>query len=119
MSASSNPAGTALTLAVQPLASWRELWLFRESSAGWVLDILPPGTADTELGYLEFAGWVPGAQRILTAREVKVDGRVKRRFEIMSLASLTVEHQATTPEYLSTFMRWQEPRWKRLTVALR
>ena len=119
MSASSNPAGTALTLAVQPLASWRELWLFRDSPAGWVVDILPPGTADTELGYLEFAGWVPGAQRILTAREVKVDGRVKRRFEIMSLASLTVEHQATTPEYLSTFMRWQEPRWKRLTVALR
>lgn len=118
-SASSNAAGTALALAVQPLENWRELWLFRESPTGWVVDVLPPGTANTDLGYLEFAGWVPGGKRMLTVREVKVEGRIKRRFEVMSLASLAVEHQATTPDYLSTFMRWQEPRWKRLTVALR
>ncbi|MEO8307328.1 MAG: hypothetical protein ABI616_04725 [Pseudomonadota bacterium] len=118
-SANSNPTGTMLALAVQPLDAWRELWLFRESPAGWTVNIIPPGTGNTDLGYLEFAGWVPGTQRILTVREVKVDGRIKRRFEIMSLTSLAVEHQATTPEYLSTFMRWQEPRWKHLTVALR
>jgi hypothetical protein len=118
-SASSNASGTAFTIAVQPLESWRELWLFREMPAGWVVDVIPPGTSNTDLGYLEFAGWVPGEKRMLTAREVKVDGRIKCRFEIMSMASLAVEHQATTPEYLSTFMRWQEPRWKRLTVALR
>jgi hypothetical protein len=118
-SASSNAAGTALALAVQPLAAWRELWLFRSTPEGWTVAVIPPGTSNTDLGYLEFAGWVPGADRILAAREVKVDGRMRRRFEIISTVSLSVEHFATTPEYLSTFMRWQEPRWKRLTVALR
>jgi hypothetical protein len=118
-SASSNPSGTALALAVQPLDAWRELWVFRQTPAGWTVDVVPPGTANTDLGYLEFAGWVPGTSRVLTTREVKVDGQVRRRFEIMNYATLKVEHQATTPEYLSTFMRWQEPRWKRLTIALR
>jgi len=118
-SASSNPAGTVLALAVQPLDAWRELWLFREGPAGWTVDVVPPGTSDTNLGYLEFAGWVPGTNRVLTAREVKVEGRVRRRFEIMNYATLKVEHQAVTPDYLTNFLRWQEPRWKKLTVALR
>lgn len=118
-SASSNAAGTALALAVQPLDVWRELWLFRSTPAGWTLAVIPPGTDNTHLGYLEFAGWVPGADRMLAAREVKVNGGMRRRFEVISTASLAVEHFATTPEYLSVFMRWQEPRWKRLSVALR
>jgi hypothetical protein len=118
-SASSNAAGTALALAVQPLDAWRELWLFRSTPEGWTLAVIPPGTDNPHLGYLEFAGWVPGADRMLAAREVKVAGGMRRRFEVISTTSLAVEHYATTPDYLSAFVRWQEPRWKRLTVALR
>ena len=118
-SASSNAAGTALALAVQPLEAWRELWLFRSTPAGWTIAVVPPGIDNPDLGYLEFAGWVPGADRMLAAREVKAGSGMKRRFEVISTVSLAVEHFATTPEFLSVFTRWQEPRWKRLTVALR
>jgi hypothetical protein len=118
-SASINVAGTALALAVQPLATWRELWVFRETSAGWTVTILPPGTGTAELGYIEFAGWVAGADRLLTAREVKTNGSYRRRFEVLRLRSLSVERWASTPEMLSAFVRWQDPIWKSDTVAVR
>lgn len=118
-SASSNTAGTALALAVQPTETWRELWLFRQTSEGWTVDVLPPGTANPELGYIEFAGWVPGADRMLAAREVKAEGRHTRRFEVLKLDSLTVDKQASTPELLQAFGKWQDPAWKRTSVAVR
>lgn len=118
-SASSNAAGTALALAVQPLDTWRELWLFRQTAEGWAVDVLPPGTANPDLGYIEFAGWVPGADRLLVAREVKTDGRFNRRFEVLKLDSLVVDKQASTPTLLQAFGRWQDAAWKRLTVSVR
>jgi hypothetical protein len=51
-SASSNASGTALALAVQPLDTWRELWLFRKSADGWTVDVLPPGLSNPDLGYI-------------------------------------------------------------------
>lgn len=126
-SASSNAAGTALALAVQPLDTWRELWVFRQTSdqgkVGWTIDVLPPGTNNPNLGYLEFAGWVPGSNRMLVAREVKADGPTSkagylRRFEVLNIDTLTVDKQAAAPEQLQAF-RWQSPAWKRQTVAVR
>lgn len=117
-SANSNAAGTVLALAVQPTETWRELWLLHQTSEGWVLDVLPPGASNPELGYIEFAGWVPGGERLLTAREIKAEGRHTRRFEVLRQDGLAVDKQASTPDLLQAF-RWQDPAWRRGTVAVR
>ena len=118
-SAMAEPGGQALALAVQPLATWRELWVFRRQADGWAVDVLPPAASDPGLGYVEFAGWVPGAQKLLLAREARTDGRFKRSFEVLSLATLNVEKQASTPSLLVLFGKWQDAAWKRSTLSLR
>lgn len=118
-SASAHPAGTALTLAVQPLESWSELWLFRQEADGWTVKVLPPASSDPGIGYAEFAGWVPGGKRMLVAREARVDGSWKRSYEVVRLDTLAIENQADNPNHLSLFHRWQSPAWKRQTVSLR
>jgi hypothetical protein len=117
-SLSVNAHQNTATLAVQPLDTWRELWVFRQTEQGWTIDILPPGD-NPDLGYLEFAGWVPGANKMLAAREVRVDGRIKRSFELIDLASLETEKRAADPRALSVFYRWQDPMWKKGTLSLR
>jgi hypothetical protein len=118
-SATSNPQGTALALAVQPLDTWREMWVFRHEPQGWRVDVLPPATDNPGLGYIEFAGWVPGNQQLLAAREIRGEGRHKSSFEVLRLSTLEVEKQADKPGSLSTFYRWQSPLWKAQTVAVR
>lgn len=118
-SARVNPLGNALALAVQPLEGWRELWLFHQSGDGWLLDIVPPAADGPDLGYIEFAGWVPGGKKLLAARESRESGRIVRRFEILDQNTLKVDKQADQPAYLSQFYRWQDPEWKRQTVSLR
>jgi hypothetical protein len=118
-SSRANAAGSALTLAVQPLAGWRELWVFQNSAQGWRVDVLPPASSDPEVGYAEFAGWVPGANKMLVTREAKVEGRIKTRFELINIETLQVENGADKPDSLSVFYRWQDAVWKRQTVALR
>ncbi len=118
-SASTSPAGNAVALAVQPLDTWRELWLFRRRGDAWVIDVLPPSANEPDLGYVEFAGWVPGGERMLVAREATLQGRIKRSFEVMRLDTLSAEKQASDPGLLVLFGRWQDPMWKRLTVSLR
>lgn len=118
-SATANPRGNALALAVQLLESWREMWVFQQGVSGWSVDVVPPAVNSPELGYIEFAGWVPGNGQILAAREVKVEGRFKTSFEVLSAATLEVEKQADKPANLSTFYRWQDPVWKGKTISLR
>ncbi len=118
-SASANRQGTALALAVQPLDSWREMWVFQQGRKGWGVDVLPPALDNPNLGYVEFAGWVPGTTQILAAREARIDGRYKTSFEVLRMANLEVEKQADQPRNLSLFYRWQDPVWKGQTVSLR
>lgn len=118
-SARTSPNGKALSLAVQTQPSWREHWLYRQTSTGWVLDILPPGNGTPELGYVEFAGWPPGGKHLLLAREAQTDGRVKRSFEVMRLDTLVVEKQASSPSLLAAFRTSQDRTWKAMTVSLR
>ena len=118
-SARFNAQGTVATLAVQPLESWRELWVLQRKNNQWEVDVLPPSTSGPDIGYLEFAGWVPGTEKILAARETKIDGRFQRSFEVIALDSLQTQKQASKPEFLSLFYRWQDPQWKRQTVSVR
>jgi hypothetical protein len=112
------PQGPALVLAVQPLEGWRELWVFHEKAGSWVIDVLPPGLDSPEEGYVDFAGYVPGTRRLLVAREVKEGGRFRRSFEELRLDDLALVRQASRPELLRDFGRWQDVAWRRDTLAL-
>jgi hypothetical protein len=119
-SATLDREGNALALAVQPLGAWRELWVFtRKSASAWTLQVLPPSAALPELGYAEFAGWVPGGRQMLVVREARAEGRLKRSFEVVRLDTLATERQASDPTLLGPFQRWQDASWKRETVSLR
>ncbi len=114
-----NTQGTVLALAVQPLEAWRELWVFQRDGNDWRVDVVPPAADSPDVGYIEFAGWVPGARKLLAARESKVDGRFQQSFEVLDLATLNVDKRADKPDYLSLFYRWQDPVWKQQTLSLR
>ncbi|MEY2893371.1 MAG: hypothetical protein RJA98_3279 [Pseudomonadota bacterium] len=122
-SADVHAAGTAVALAVQPLATWRELWLMTKTDTGWILQVLPPAAGDPlggDIGSIEFAGWTAeGPARVLLAREARVDGRVQRRFEVMHLGTGAIDKQASNPQLLASFQRWADPVWKRVSVSLR
>lgn len=117
VSAALNPEWTALALAVQPTETWRELWVFALTSEGWTIRVVPPGAIAPDVGYAEFAGWVPGGRKMLVVREAKGEGR--RRFEVIALATLATEQRAGDPSVLRAFQRWQDPMWKRETLSLR
>jgi hypothetical protein len=117
-SAQSIAQGRALVLAVQPMESWRELWVFHANAGGWTIDVLSPGTDDPEEGYVEFAGFAPGTRRLLIAREVKDRGQFRRRFEELRLDDLALVRQAGAPDLLPDFGRWQDTNWHRDTLAL-
>jgi hypothetical protein len=117
-SAHAIPQGPALVLAVQPLESWRELWVFHQNAGNWTVDVLSPGLDDPEEGYVDYAGFVPGSRRLLIAREVKERGRFRRRFEELRLDDLALLRQASSPELLRDFGRWQDVAWRRDTLAL-
>ena len=117
-----NPASTALALAVQPLATWRELWMFRATPAGWTLQVLPPSTEASGVGYVEFAGWVPGTGQVLAAREVRDPqhaNRFARTYELLDGQTLATQKAADAPASLKAFWKFQDPAWKRVTVSLR
>ena len=121
-SARANAQSTALTLAVQPLAAWRELWMFRATPAGWTLQVLPPATESGDPGYVEFAGWVPGTADVLAAREVRDPqhpNRFMRTYEQLDGETLATRKAADAPGSLKAFARFQDPGWKRVTVSLR
>jgi hypothetical protein len=112
------PLAPALVLAVQPLESWRELWVFHQKAGSWTIDVLSPGLDNPEEGYVDFAGYAPGTRRLLIAREVKDGGRFRRSFEELRLDDLALVKQASTPELLRDFGRWQDIAWRRDTLAL-
>jgi hypothetical protein len=117
-SAQSIAQGRALVVAVQPMESWRELWVFHANAHAWSIDVLSPGADDPEAGYVDFAGFVPGTKRLLIARELREHGRFHRTFEELRLDDLILMRQASAPERLPDFSRWQDAQWRRDTLAL-
>jgi hypothetical protein len=105
-------------VAVQPIENWRELWVFHQRAGTWTIDVLSRGADDPDEGFVEFAGFVPATKRLLIAREVQDRGRYRRRFEVLRLDDLALVQQASTPELLRDFGRWQDVGWRNNTLAL-
>jgi hypothetical protein len=118
-SATLNREGNALAVAVQPTDAWREMWLFHQTKKGWAVRVLPPSSSNPNVGYAEFAGWVPGGSQVLVAREAVADGKRQRHFELVRLDTLAPVRQASEPMQLAAFQRWQDPGWKKETLSLR
>jgi hypothetical protein len=118
-SATANREGNALAVAVQPVATWLELWVFHREGKHWAARILPPAATAPELGYVECAGWVPGGTQMLVVREARGDGRYRRAYEVVRLDTLAVVRQAGDPAILGLFKRWQDPAWKGATLSIR
>lgn len=119
-SATRNRENTALAIAVQPSESWRELWIFYKKGNSWQINILPPASANPEMGYAEFAGWVPGGKKILVAQEARAEGKYfPARYAIMDIDSLVIERQHNNATDLGAFKRWQDPTWTEQTVSIR
>jgi hypothetical protein len=124
-SASSNREGTAVSVAVTPTDGWRELWVFHKTdkadkndkndkgAGAWSVQVLPPAAAKPELGYAEHAGWVPGGQQMLVAREALAEGRYKRNYEVVAIHTLNTERQASDAKLLGAFQRWSDAAWLR------
>jgi len=108
----------AVVLAVQPLETWRELWIFHPRGGHWIVDVLPPGTDDPDEGYIEYAGYVPATRRLLITREVKDRGHFHQSFEELRLDDLVTIRQASRPDLLHDFGRWQDVIWRRDTLSL-
>jgi hypothetical protein len=115
--------GQAATLAVQTVSTWRELWVMRKTNdkntEAWVLDVLPPSANGPDLGVLEFAGWVPGCEKMLVARDTLEKGRIRTSFEVLKIDTLTIDQRASTPSLLIAFQKWQDPTWKANTLSVR
>jgi hypothetical protein len=111
-------SGSALVVAVSPLADWRELWAFHQVNGAWTVDVIAPAS-EIGLGYVEWAGFNPGGTRLLVARETRVGGSFARSFDIVRLDTLAVVAKAGRPNDLTSFYRWQSPAWKGQTLALR
>ncbi len=113
-------AQPVLTLAVQTLEGWRELWLWHKLDQQWQVDVIPPAHTDPDLAYVDFAGWIPGSKdKFLLAREARVDGRVQRSFDVFNRQSLRSEQSVDKPRNSALFYKWQDPQWQRLTLSLR
>ncbi|MBL8376851.1 MAG: hypothetical protein JNM79_03200 [Burkholderiales bacterium] len=116
-SATANREGTAVALAVQVLPAWRELWLFRHDGQEWAVTVLPPAAVSPGLGYAEFAGWVPGGNQVLVAREARGENRYRRSYEVLNLQSLIADRQSGEPATMGAFQRWADPQWRTLSLA--
>jgi hypothetical protein len=119
-SAKASPDGRALTVAVQPIEGWSELWLWHRQGADWGVDVLPPTSAGAGLGYAEFAGWVQGgSRRLLLVREARTQERWVRRFEQVSTESLVAEKSAGSAQGVAGFGQWADVAWRSGTLSLR
>jgi hypothetical protein len=119
-SATLSREGRAIALAVQTLDGWRELWVLARKGDDWSLQVLPPAAATPGLGYVEFAGWVPGGRQILVAQESRAEGKyASRRFAVLDVETLSMQHQAPDAGQLGAFQRWSDPAWKGASLALR
>ncbi len=111
--------GTTVTVAVQLLEGWTELWVFHQEGDGWLVDALAPAAIEPGLGYVELAGFTPDGSRVLVAREALVEGKIKSSFQVLNRQTLMPEKTAERPDDSGTFKRWSTADWRSRTLAVR
>jgi hypothetical protein len=116
--ASATASSNAVAVAVQPLASWTELWVFHRRSGKWRVDVLAPAT-EVVVGYVDAAGFSPDGRRLLVVREAMVRGRLIRKFQVLRSDTLRIVAQSSRAESLSAFAAWSSAAWHGSAVALR
>jgi hypothetical protein len=95
------------------------MWIFHKSGGNWTVRILPPAAVQPNVGYAEFAGWVPGGT------QVSGGARSDRRWALPSKLRADAPgyaaalRQSAIRATLGEFQRWQDPAWKRETLAMR
>jgi hypothetical protein len=119
------PDGKSAAVAVQPMAGWLELWVFRKGDdGGWMVDVLPPSTEGIDLikpsfGYVELAGWSPDGRRVLVVREAREAGVVRHAYQTIVVGTLAVEAQTSRFTGSGNFKQWASPDWRGRTLVLR
>ncbi|MBI4815794.1 MAG: hypothetical protein HY791_06040 [Deltaproteobacteria bacterium] len=108
-----------VSLSVEPIPGWLELWVIAKSAAGYGVTALVPAAVDPELGYVELAGWTPDGQRMLVAREFTQGVVVRREFSVVRLDTFDAEKSARSAKSLEAFRRFSSADWRRSTFALR
>jgi len=110
------PQGPALVLAVQPLESWRELWVIHET-AETGRSMCSTWAGQSGGGYVDLRA-TSGNEAAAHRAEVKEGRRFRRSFEELRLDDLALVRQASSPELLRDFGRWQDISWRKDTLAL-
>jgi hypothetical protein len=108
-----------VVVAVQPLASWTELWVFSARGGKGRVAILPPAAADPEVGYVETAGISADGTRMAVVREAMVAGRLLRRFQVVRTRDLKVLSSGREPSLARGFSRLASASWTASALALR
>jgi hypothetical protein len=84
-----------------------------------LLDAVSPATTEPAVGYVELAGFTPDGSRVLVAREVLVEGKIKSSFQVLKRETLMPEKTAERPDDSGTFKRWSTADWRNRTLAVR
>ncbi len=115
-SARASADGRYLSLQVQPLDGWTELWRL---GADGTVQVLPPSSQGLGLGIAEFAGWAGG--QLLVAREALVDGKaLNRRFEVYGDELLQAPLRwSDEAQRLAAFQRSADVAWRANSPLLR
>jgi hypothetical protein len=114
-----SPQRDQVAVAVQHLAGWLEVWIFRRTRSGWGVDVLVPAASEPTLGYVEVAGWTPDGKQLLVVREAAVEGSIRRRFQALRASSLAVVAESRSWRRVRAFRRWHSAEWRGGTLALR
>ncbi len=106
------PQDRGVTLVVQPLGGWSELWLARPDDTGWKWDVLVPAASAPGVGYVEMAGASPDGKHLLVVREALGTPDVRRDFQQLNVETLKVEHLAHEAAGFRPFRMWSSARWR-------
>jgi hypothetical protein len=113
------PGGDGVALAVQVAPAWTELWVVKKGKGGWSAEVLVPAADGPDVGYVEAAGWSPDSRQILIVREARIDGQMRKSFEVLDSTTLAIKKRAGSADALGAFHRWSDPTWRTETIALR
>jgi hypothetical protein len=79
------PHGATVTVQVQLMPAWVELWVFRRIGDGWIVDPIPPAETDPGVGTAELAGFSDDGKRLRVVRETPA----RRTTEVRLVADLS------------------------------